>query len=205
MVFGGYLTLVVCTRGVGDGILLRETFHGRGLSERRRLRQPRAVVARVQPARARGGAGSERAPARAGEVPRHLQLEPGRVLHGAGGGAEAAHPGRATDGRDPTGSRPLETMRAVAGASPRAGGRAAPLLSRTRSSRCSPAKGSSCSAPKRSATSQQRFLEEYFRRTLLPVLTPLAVDPGHPFPYLGNRSLVPRRLHSHRRRLRRCP
>lgn len=30
MVFGGYLTLVVCTRGVQDGILLRETFHGRG-------------------------------------------------------------------------------------------------------------------------------------------------------------------------------
>ena len=29
MVFGGYLRLVVCTRGVGDGILLRETFNGR--------------------------------------------------------------------------------------------------------------------------------------------------------------------------------
>jgi hypothetical protein len=28
MVFGGYLTLVVCTRGVRDGILLRETFKG---------------------------------------------------------------------------------------------------------------------------------------------------------------------------------
>jgi exopolyphosphatase/guanosine-5'-triphosphate,3'-diphosphate pyrophosphatase len=30
MVFGGYLTLAVCTRGVRDGILLRETFNGRG-------------------------------------------------------------------------------------------------------------------------------------------------------------------------------
>lgn len=29
MVFGGYLTLVVCTRGVRDGVLLRETFGGR--------------------------------------------------------------------------------------------------------------------------------------------------------------------------------
>ncbi len=42
--------------------------------------------------------------------------------------------------------------------------------------------------PKETSDEQERFLEEYFRRTLLPVLTPLAVDPGHPFPYLGNRS-----------------
>jgi polyphosphate kinase len=43
--------------------------------------------------------------------------------------------------------------------------------------------------PKEANEEQQRFLEEYFRRTLLPVLTPLAVDLGHPFPYLGNRSM----------------
>jgi len=30
MVFGGYLTLAVCTRGIRDAILLRETFRGRG-------------------------------------------------------------------------------------------------------------------------------------------------------------------------------
>jgi polyphosphate kinase len=43
--------------------------------------------------------------------------------------------------------------------------------------------------PKEAGEEQRRFLEEYFRRTLLPVLTPLSVDPGQPFPYLGNRSL----------------
>jgi polyphosphate kinase len=36
---------------------------------------------------------------------------------------------------------------------------------------------------------QDAFLEAYVRRTLLPVITPLAIDPAHPFPYLANRSL----------------
>jgi polyphosphate kinase len=36
---------------------------------------------------------------------------------------------------------------------------------------------------------QEQFLAEYFRHTLFPVVTPLAIDPGHPFPYLANRSL----------------
>lgn len=36
---------------------------------------------------------------------------------------------------------------------------------------------------------QHQFLEEFFQKTLYPIVTPLAVDPGHPFPYLANRSL----------------
>jgi polyphosphate kinase len=36
---------------------------------------------------------------------------------------------------------------------------------------------------------QERFLEDFFHRTLYPIVTPLAIDPGHPFPYLANRSL----------------
>ena len=33
------------------------------------------------------------------------------------------------------------------------------------------------------------FLAEYFAREVFPVLTPIALDPGHPFPHLRNKSL----------------
>jgi len=44
-------------------------------------------------------------------------------------------------------------------------------------------------APKDLDVAQERFLAEYFHRTLLPVVTPLAIDSGHPFPHLANRTL----------------
>jgi polyphosphate kinase len=37
---------------------------------------------------------------------------------------------------------------------------------------------------------QRDFARDYFERILLPLITPLAVDPAHPFPRLGNRVLV---------------
>jgi polyphosphate kinase len=39
------------------------------------------------------------------------------------------------------------------------------------------------------AASEWREIDEYFESQIFPVLTPLAVDPGHPFPYISNLSL----------------
>jgi polyphosphate kinase len=39
------------------------------------------------------------------------------------------------------------------------------------------------------AVADREHLARYFRENVFPVLTPLAVDPGHPFPYISNLSL----------------
>src|SRR5204862_4561837 len=43
--------------------------------------------------------------------------------------------------------------------------------------------------PKDFKKSELRILGDIFRREIFPVLTPMAIDPGHPFPHLPNKSL----------------
>ena len=43
--------------------------------------------------------------------------------------------------------------------------------------------------PAKLSAESDHFLTEYFAREVFPVLTPIALDPGHPFPHLRNKSL----------------
>jgi len=44
-------------------------------------------------------------------------------------------------------------------------------------------------APNALDEKQKQFLDDYFRKTLFPLVTPMALDPGHPFPHLANKTL----------------
>ncbi|HNX94039.1 MAG TPA: polyphosphate kinase 1 [Holophaga sp.] len=44
--------------------------------------------------------------------------------------------------------------------------------------------------PEQLDAAQREFIQDYFERNLLPLITPLAVDTGHPFPRLGNRAML---------------
>ena len=43
--------------------------------------------------------------------------------------------------------------------------------------------------PEKLDDKQREYLEGYFKKTLFPVVTPLALDPGHPFPHLANKTI----------------
>ena len=149
----------------------------------------RAVVAALQPAGARAGRGRERAAAGAGPLRGHLRLQPRRVLHGAGRRAQAPDGRRASPCPAPAGcsrarcsSRSGERHHGADAAARRA-------CSATRSSRRWPTRASSCCAGTELDRDEQEQLEELFTERIFPVLTPLAVDPAHPFPYISGLSL----------------
>jgi polyphosphate kinase len=43
--------------------------------------------------------------------------------------------------------------------------------------------------PGGAAAARSRALDDRFRTDIFPVLTPIAIDPGHPFPHLRNKSI----------------
>ncbi len=154
----------------------------------RALPEPGAVVARLQRPRPRAGRGRPRPAARARQVPRHLQPEPRRVLRGPGLGSHgtarrrSAHHHR----RRP---RPRRPAPLDPGAGRRPGRPAPPRCSPRRSCPPSTTKGIRFADWDDLSVDDRAHLEEMFVDSIFPVLTPLAVDPAHPFPYISNLSL----------------
>ena len=153
------------------------------------LLQPRAVLAGVQRARARRGAGRVESAARARAVRDDRRVEPRRVLHGARGGAEDGDRGRRHAAR-------LRRADARAHSSPRS-----PRARTSRSSACTtlvttmllPALAQAGIRVARRRRARCRRARSggrrYFAAEVLPALTPLAIDVERPFPMLSSLSL----------------
>ena len=125
--------------------------------------------------------------ARAREVPVHRGLQHGRILHGAGGRLDRPG-GRRDPGRRPRRHDPRRSW--------------SPSGARSRS--CWPRRTNACTTDLLPALAeagihildyaalnekQLAIADAYFSETVFPVLTPLAFDPGRPFPHISNLSL----------------
>ena len=156
---------------------------------REAVHQPRAVVAGVQRARAGGGARSVGAAGRAAEVPRIVASNLDEFFMVRVAGLKQQLSGNVAE-TPPDGLTAAEQLAAISARAHAHGRRSCTAPGATTSSRGWRSAGVRLlDAGRARRPSRRRTCPRYFTREVWPVLTPLAVDPGHPFPLLRNRSL----------------
>ena len=152
------------------------------------LREPRAVAPRLRRAAPRPRRGRLAAAARAREVHGDLLRAARRVLPGARRGPRGPGRGRASRPAPPTGSGRASSSSRSASA------RRSSSAVRTASSSSTchvelAAAGIRIESYDALGDEDREALREFFVAAIYPILTPLAVDPGHPFPMISNLSL----------------
>ena len=128
------------------------------------------------------------AAARAAEVPRDLRRQPRRVLHDPR--RRGPRPGRRADRRPRPGRAGADrrcSSRSLSG-SEQLDRRHSRVMVGRDPARSSPRDGIRITSCEESGAPASA-IERHFREQIFPVLTPLAVGPGRPFPYISNLSL----------------
>ena len=92
-------------------------------------------------------------------------------------------------GPSPDGRTPAQQLVEISDRVERAGPRAGAGAARAAGAGAARRRASSCISWDELDEDDRKHLEEVFEQRIFPVLTPLAVDPGHPFPYISNLSL----------------
>ena len=155
----------------------------------RALHQPRALPARLRRAPARPGRGRGRCPCSSGSSswPSSRELLDEFFQVRVAGLEDQVAAGVRTRSAD--GLRPAEQLVAIRRRVHRAGGPPGPHLLRRARARARRRRRPPVGLVLARRRGPRPTWSDVFDRQIFPVLTPLAVDPGHPFPYISNLSL----------------